>query len=118
MVVVADAGVLSTSNLSVLDEASLRFIVRSRVVKARDDLASHFRWHGDAFADGSKPRCAPKLGSRVIDTITPKKATRAARAENDAALRAEPVWDPAEHSGSWRAMWAYSRSGSLGIAPR
>ena len=22
--------------------------------------------------------------------------------------RAEPVWDPAEHSGSWRAVWAYS----------
>ena len=52
MVVVADAGMLSTSNLTALDEAGLRFIVGSRVVKAPGDLASHFRWHGDAFADG------------------------------------------------------------------
>lgn len=98
MVVVADAGMLSTSNLSALDEAGLRFIVGSRVVKAPGDLASHFRWHGDAFSDG-----------QVIDTITPKRATAAARGENDTALRAEPIWDPAQHSGSWRAVWAYSR---------
>ena len=98
MVVVADAGMLSTSNLTALDEAGLRFIVGSRVVKAPGDLASHFRWHGDAFSDG-----------QVIDTITPKRATAAARGENDTALRAEPVWDPAQHSGSWRAVWAYSR---------
>lgn len=97
MVVVADAGMLSTSNLSALDEAGLRFIVGSRAVKAPGDLASHFRWHGDAFADG-----------QVIDTITPKTATAAARAENDTSKRAEPVWDPAEHPGSWRAVWAYS----------
>ena len=98
MVVVADAGMLSTSNLTALDEAGLRFIVGSRAVKAPGDLASHFRWHGDAFTDG-----------QVIDTITPKKATAAARAENDTAQRAEPVWDPVGHSGSWRAVWAYSR---------
>ncbi len=97
MVVVAEAGMLSTSNLSALDEAGLRFIVGSRAVKAPGDLASHFRWHGDAFADG-----------QVIDTITPKRATAAARAENDTSKRAEPVWDPAEHPGSWRAVWAYS----------
>src|SRR5699024_758873 len=98
MVVVADAGMLSTSNLTALDEAGLRFIVGSRAVKAPGDLASHFRWYGDAFTDG-----------QVIDTITPKRATAAARAENDSAKRAEPVWDPARHSGSWRAVWAYSR---------
>lgn len=98
MVVVADAGMLSTSNLSALDEAGLRFIVGSRAVKAPGDLASHFRWHGDAFGDG-----------QVIDTVTPKRATSAARGENDASKRAEPVWDPAEHPGSWRAVWAYSR---------
>ena len=98
MVIVADAGMLSTANLTALDEAGLNFIVGSRTVKAPGDLASHFRWHGDAFADG-----------QVIDTITPKRATSAARAENDVAKRAEPVWDPAEHPGSWRAVWAYSR---------
>src|SRR5699024_9548028 len=53
-----------------------------------------FRWHGDAFTDG-----------QVIDTITPKNARRS---ENDPALRAEPVWDPEHHPGSWRAVWAYS----------
>ncbi|NYF97672.1 hypothetical protein BJY20_001064 [Janibacter cremeus] len=52
MVVVADAGMLSTANLTALDEAGLRFIVGSRAVKAPGDLPSHFRWHGDAFADG------------------------------------------------------------------
>lgn len=60
---------------------------------APGDLASHFRWHGDAFTDG-----------QVIDTITPKRATVAARTENHTAKRAEPVWDPTTHSGSWRAV--------------
>ena len=98
MVVVADAGMLSAGNLKELDEAGLRFIVGSRVTKAPGDLASHFRWHGDAFTDG-----------QVIDTITPRVATTAARGENDVSKRAEPVWDPAVHGRSWRAVWAYSR---------
>ncbi|MGV7852636.1 IS1634 family transposase, partial [Mycobacterium kansasii] len=46
MVVVADAGMLSASNLRDLDAAGLRFIVGSRVTKAPGDLASHFHWHG------------------------------------------------------------------------
>ena len=95
MVVVADAGMLSTSNLDALDEAGLRFIVGSRVTKAPGDLESHFRWHGDAFADG-----------QVIDTITPK--TRRV-IENDPMRKAEPVWDPGQHPQSWRAVWAYSK---------
>ena len=97
MVVVADAGMLSAANLKALDEASLRFIVGSRVTKAPADLASHFRWHGDAFTDG-----------QVIDTITPRVATKTAAAVNDTAKRAEPVWDPTIHDRSWRAVWAYS----------
>ncbi|WP_284754779.1 IS1634 family transposase [Arthrobacter sp. efr-133-R2A-120] len=95
MVVVADAGMLSASNLRELDEANLRFIVGSRMTKAPADLTSHFRWHGDAFTDG-----------QLIDTITPRTGHRN---ENNPDLRAEPVWDPAVHSGSWRAVWAYSR---------
>ena len=95
MVVVADAGMLSASNLRELDEAGLRFIVGSRVTKAPNDLASHFRWHGDAFTDG-----------QVIDTLTPKHAGR--RGENDPLVKAEPAWEPGEHQGSWRAVWAYS----------
>jgi hypothetical protein len=94
MVIVADAGMLSASNLRELDEANLRFIVGSRVSKAPIDLASHFHWHGDAFADG-----------QVIDTLTPRAGRRS---ENDQALRAEPVWSPDRHPGSWRAVWAYS----------
>ncbi len=97
MVIVADAGMLSASNLKALDDAGLRFIVGSRVTKAPADLASHFRWHGDAFTDG-----------QVIDTITPRVATKKAAAVNDDHKRAEPVWDPAMHERSWRAVWAYS----------
>ncbi len=98
MVVVADAGMLSASNLKELDAAGLRFIVGSRVTKAPHDLSSHLRWYGDTFADG-----------QVIDTITPRVSTAAARALNDQAKRAEPVWDPAGHPSTWRAVWAYSR---------
>jgi hypothetical protein len=95
MVVVADAGMLSAGNLRELDEANLRFIVGSRMTKAPADLASHFRWHGDAFTDG-----------QLIDTITPRTGHKN---ENNADVRAEPVWDPATNPGSWRAVWAYSR---------
>ena len=56
---VADAGMLSAGNLKDLHEAGLRFIVGSRATKAPAGLASHFRWHGDAFTDG-----------QIIDTIT------------------------------------------------
>jgi hypothetical protein len=98
LVIVADAGMLSASNLRDLDEAGLRFIVGSRVTKAPADLESHFRWHGDAFTDG-----------QVIDTITPKTARASQRGvENDINVKAEPVWDPARHADSWRAVWAYS----------
>jgi hypothetical protein len=96
MVVVADAGMLSASNLRELDEAGLRFIVGSRVTKAPVDLESHFGWHGDAFIEG-----------QVIDTLTPRDS-RAGRSENSTKVKAEPVWDPEIHSGSWRAVWAYS----------
>ncbi len=94
LVVVADAGMLSASNLRELDDAHLRFIVGSRLTKAPVDLESHFRWHGDAFTDG-----------QIIDTITPRTQRTI---ENDAKVKAEPVWNPAEHTGSWRAVWAYS----------
>jgi transposase len=97
MVVVADAGMLSTSNLTALDEAGLKFIVGSRQVKAPGDLATHFHWHGDAFTDG-----------QLIDTITPR-ATRSAGSSKPRPVRQEPVWDPDQHPTSWRAVWQYSR---------
>ncbi|GAA3680391.1 IS1634 family transposase [Yimella lutea] len=95
--IVADAGMLSAANLTALDQAGLRFIVGSRVTKAPADLESHFRWHGEAFTDG-----------QIIDTITPRTATQAARAVNDPRIKTEPVWDPDLHDQSWRAVWAYS----------
>lgn len=100
MAVVADAGMLSASNLKELDQADLRFIVGSRSAKAPHDLTSHFRWNGEAFTDG-----------QIIDTITSK--TGKSRGENDPLHRAEPVWDPLEHPGSWRAIWAYSSKRAL-----
>lgn len=95
MVVVADAGMLSARNLRELDEENLRFIVGSRMTKAPNDLASHFRWHGDAFTY-----------RQPIDTGNPRTGHKQ---ENNPDLRAEPIWDPAAHPGSWRAVWAYSR---------
>ena len=94
MVIAADAGMLSATNLTALDDAHLGFIVGSRSVKAPIDLASHFHWNGDVFTDG-----------QIIDTVTPRHANSIV---NDLAHRAEPVWNPDEQSGAWRAIWAYS----------
>ncbi len=95
LVIVADAGMLSATNLTALDDARLRFIVGARTTRAPGDLEAHFRWAGDAFTDG-----------QLIDTITPR---RGSRSERDVSKRREPVWDPDTHPGSWRAVWAYSK---------
>ena len=94
LIIVADAGMLSAANLTALDDARLRFIVGARTTRAPGDLEAHFHWHGDAFTDG-----------QVIDTITPR---RGSRSERDKSRKAEPVWDPHTHPGSWRAIWVYS----------
>jgi hypothetical protein len=94
MVIAADAGMLSATNLTALDEAGLGFIVGSRSVKAPIDLANHFHWNGDAFTN-----------AQIIDTVTPRHANSIV---NDLAHRAEPVWNPDDHPGAWRAIWAYS----------
>ena len=95
LVIVTDAGMLSAANLTALDDARLRFIVGARTTRAPGDLEAHFHWAGDAFTDG-----------QVIDTITPR---RGSRSERDKAVRAELVWDPTKYSGSWWAVWAYSK---------
>lgn len=94
MVVAADAGMLSHSNLKALDELKLSFIVGSRVTKAPRDLESHFHWNGDVFTDG-----------QIIDTITPRHGNTKV---NNTKLRAEPVWNPDSDTGAWRAIWSYS----------
>jgi hypothetical protein len=94
MVVAADAGMLSAANLKALDELGLSFIVGSRTTKAPGDLESHFHWNGDVFTDG-----------QIIDTVTPRHGNTKV---NNPALRAEPVWNPEDHPGAWRAIWSYS----------
>ena len=111
MVVVADAGMLSAGNLKELDEAGLRFIVGSRVTKAPKDLEAHFRWHGEVFTDGQTidtitPR--DRRGSRSDGQAGPSGPTGTVAGASDPRVRAEPVWDPAAHPRSWRAVWAYS----------
>ncbi|WP_299305864.1 IS1634 family transposase [uncultured Brachybacterium sp.] len=95
MVVVADAGMLSMANLNALAEAELKFIVGSRPKKAPGDLANHFHWNGDVFNDG-----------QLIDTITPRHGSTKTETKR---RRTEPVWDPEEYPGHWRAVWSYSR---------
>jgi hypothetical protein len=97
MVVVADAGMLSATNLRDLDHAGLRFIVGSRVTKAPNDLHSHFHWHGTVFTDG-----------QIIDTITPRDQRGTTAKTSDPKVKAEPVWTRETHIKSWRAVWAYS----------
>ena len=94
MVVAADAGMLSQSNLPALDEQELSFIVGSRMTKAPGDLESHFHWNGDVFTDG-----------QIIDTVTPRHGNTKV---NDTNKRAEPIWNPDGDTGSWRAIWSYS----------
>ncbi len=53
---VADAGMLSTANLTALNDADPRFDRRVPHPKAPGDLATHFHWNGDAFTDGADHR--------------------------------------------------------------
>lgn len=81
--VVADAGMLSATNLKALDEARLRFIVGARATRTPGDLEAHFHWRGDALADGE-----------LIDTITPRRGGGSKGRDEGV----EAVWDPTEHS--------------------
>src|SRR5450830_1612634 len=63
LVVVADAGMLSASNLNALEDAGFSFIVGSRLVKAPYDLADHFARHGNYFTDGQILESAGEMGT-------------------------------------------------------
>ena len=95
MVIVADAGMLSAANLEALEESGLRFIVGSKVTKAPQDLASHFRWHGDWAED-----------RQIVDTVTTRRGKPDPEAVNKLA---QPVWNPEKeaHKGLWRAVWQH-----------
>ncbi len=63
MVVVADAGMLSATNLNQLQDAGFSFIVGSRLVKAPYDLADHFARHGNYFTDGQILESTREMGT-------------------------------------------------------
>jgi hypothetical protein len=63
MVMIADAGMLSAANLVALEEAGFAFIVGSRPRSAVDDLADHFRRHGNYFTDGQTVGAARTMGA-------------------------------------------------------
>lgn len=62
VVVVADAGMLSASNLNALEDAGFSFIVGSRISKAPYDLAAHFERHGNHFTNGQTLESVRTMG--------------------------------------------------------
>jgi hypothetical protein len=78
IVIAADAGMLSWTNLKALDGSGFSFIVGSRMTKAPGDLASHFRWHGESFDDGqviNEPRPPGSSPSAAITASSMKPAS-------------------------------------------
>lgn len=94
MAVVADAGMLSATNLRELDEAGLRFIVGSRVTKAPVDLESHSAGTATPSATGNSSTPSPRRTAAASRTTRRRSASRSG--------------NPEQHPGSWRAVWAYS----------
>ena len=98
VVVVADAGMLSASNLLALEEAGFSFIVGSRISKAPYDLAEHIQRHGNAIPEGGtiETRRTMGIGSqardrRVVYHYKFKRAQHDNRAINAMVARAEKV---------------------------
>ena len=98
VVVVADAGMLSAANLVALEEAGFGFIVGSRPSSAVDDLADHFRRHGNYFTDGQTVEATRTLGTgkdsrerRVVYEYSFKRSQHDNRAINKMIERAEAV---------------------------
>ena len=98
VVVVADAGMLSAANLLALEEAGFAFIVGSKPSSAADDLADHFRRHGNAFTDGQTIEATRTMGTgkdarerRVVYEYSFKRSQHDNRAINKMIERAEAV---------------------------
>lgn len=96
MVVVADAGMLSASNLNAIEDAGFSFIVGSRITKAPYDLAEHFTRHGDYFTDGQLLESSRAMGSgkherdrRVVYQWSFKRSQRDNKTINAQIARAE-----------------------------
>ena len=95
LVVVADAGMMSYTNLTALDKAGLSFIVGSKTTKAPWDLAEHTHFHGEAYTDG-----------QIIETTTPRKGIKSLKGRSK--VRSRPAWTPQDNPESWRVVWHYS----------
>lgn len=98
MVVVADAGMLSASNLDALEDAGFSFIVGSRLTKAPYDLAEHFKRHGDYFEDGQILESCRAMGTgknakerRIVYQYSFKRAKRDSRNINLMIDKAERI---------------------------
>jgi Transposase DDE domain len=98
VVVVADAGMLSAANLLALEEARFRFIVGSKPTSAADDLADHFKRHGNYFTDGQTVEATRTMGTgsqarerRVVYEYSFKRSQHDQRAINKMIERAEAV---------------------------
>jgi len=98
VVVVADAGMLSAANLMALEDAGYRFIVGSKTTSAADDLADHFKRHGNAFSNGQTVETTRTMGTgkdardrRVVYEYSFKRSQHDNRAINKMIERAEAV---------------------------
>lgn len=98
MVVVADAGMLSASNLNALEDAGFSFIVGSRLAKAPYDLADHFERHGNYFTDGQILESTRTMGTgkaarmrRIVYQWSFKRNKRDDKNINAMVTRAEKI---------------------------
>lgn len=95
VVMVADADMMTLSNLTAPDEAGLGFIVGSKPTRAPYDPAEHTRSHRDAYSDG-----------QLMETTTPKRGVKDLTGESMRCNR--PAWTPQASPDHWRAVWLYS----------
>jgi hypothetical protein len=98
MVVVADAGMLSASNLNEIEDAGFSFIVGSRISKAPYDLAEHFERKGDYFTDGQVLESSRAMGTgtkqrqrRVVYQYSFKRSKRDNKTINAQISKAEKI---------------------------
>ncbi|WOQ15451.1 IS1634 family transposase [Raineyella sp. W15-4] len=98
LVVVADAGMLSATNLNALEDVGCRFIVGSRQSRAPYDLADHFEAHGNYSPDGATIETSRAMGTgkdrrtrRVVYHYSAARRRREDRAINAQIAKAEKV---------------------------
>src|SRR6476469_9565931 len=98
LVVVADAGMLSSANLNALEDAGCRFIVGSRQSSVPYDLGDHFERRGNYTPDDSTIETSREMGTgkdrrtrRVVYHYSFKRRQRDDRAINAQVAKAEKV---------------------------